>query len=135
MTFNPIYVTIDDPKNTVTVEESTTFVELATSVPWARKFLYESTERTANYTLELSDLGMVVPFNAPLAATVTIPLFSAVPFPVGSLVTLYNQSAQYLFVAASPGVTLRGYSQPVAQYSQVTLRKRAADEWVLSPSN
>jgi len=135
MTLNPVYVTIEDQKSTVIVEESTTFVELATSIPWAQKFLYETDERASNYTLQLSDLGMVVPFNALAAVTVTIPLFSATAFPVGSVVTLYNASAQYLFIAASPGVLLRGYVQPVAQYRQATLRKRATDEWVLSSSN
>ncbi len=133
MTLESSYVTLEDQRNTVVVEGSTTTVEISPSIPWAQKYLFETVERASNYTIQVSDIGMVIPFNGLSVCTVTIPPNSSVAFPVGSLITIWNMSTNMVLIQPS-GVTLRGFNTGVSQYSQAILRQRAIDEWVLSVS-
>lgn len=89
-------------------------------------------QRTASYTLGLSDAGKTVEMSSSSATTLTIPLNSASAFPLGTVIWLTRQGAGTVTVAGS-GVTLRargGASAP-AQYAVGRLWKRATDEWLL----
>ena len=88
--------------------------------------------QTGNYTLALSDVAKVVAMNNSGAATVTVPPNSSVAFPVGSVVNVYAMTANTVTVAAGSGVTVRNAGDIANQYIEVSLRKRATDEWVLS---
>lgn len=90
--------------------------------------------RTAAYTLALADAGTVVEMNVATANTVTIPANSAVAFPVGTVVEVCQVGAGQTTIAAASGVTLRapGGLSLRAQWSSASLRKRAADEWVVA---
>lgn len=93
-----------------------------------------SSSKTASYTLALSDSGELVEFNSATAVTCTVPLNSAVAFPVGTVISISQYGAGQVTIAATGGVTIR---TPVSlttrvQYSEVSLRKRATDEWILS---
>ena len=95
------------------------------------KYLVETTEQTADYTLVLGDVNKVVNMNKSGTGTVTIPTNASVAFPVGSVVGVYNQSADDVTIEGDAGVTLRNGGD-LAQYAEVSLRKRATDEWVLA---
>jgi hypothetical protein len=113
---------------------NTVFQDLAESVQDAldnaRTIIEETTVRTADYTIALADSGKVVPMNKTGAATLTVPLNATVEFPVGAVLYVYNMSSSDLTVAAAGGVELRNGGD-IVQYGQVTLRKRATNEWVL----
>jgi hypothetical protein len=94
------------------------------------RLLKETTTRTGAYTLALSDEFAVVSMNAGTAVNVTVPANSSVAFPIGTIVNVYNQSAQTVTVVAAGGVTVRNAGQ-VLQFQEVSLRKRGTDEWVM----
>jgi len=92
--------------------------------------LQETTVRTGAYTLALSDEFAVVSMDATTPVTVTVPADSSVAFPIGAIVSIYNQSSSAVTVAGAGGVTVRNAGQ-VLQFQEVSLRKRGTDEWVL----
>jgi len=104
----------------------------ATFLPakFAPLLLTETAVRNVNYTLALTDQGRVVPMNG-ASLTVTVPLNSAVAFPVGSVVNVYNLNASDVTIQGDMGVTVRNDGD-LAQYGEVSLRKRGTDEWVVA---
>jgi hypothetical protein len=88
--------------------------------------------QTGNYTLALSDAAKVVAMNNGSAATVTVPPNSSVAFEIGSVVNVYAMTANAVTIAAGAGVTVRNAGDIADQYGEVSLRKRATDEWVLA---
>jgi len=88
--------------------------------------------QTESYTLQLSDRNKVVAMNNPSSATVTIPTNASVAFPIGSIVNVYAMSNQNLTIAGASGVTVRNAGRLFERYVEVSLRKRATDEWVAS---
>lgn len=86
------------------------------------------------YTLVIGDQDKVIECNNGSAITLTIPANADVAFPTGTIVEVYQQGAGQVTVAAAGGVTLRapGGAKTRVQYSTVTLRKRATNEWVLA---
>jgi hypothetical protein len=87
--------------------------------------------KTGDYTLALADANKVVPMNKPTAGTVTVPLNSSVPFPIGTVIGIYNLSSELVEVTGASGVTVRNDGF-LDQYIEVSLRKRAENEWVLA---
>jgi hypothetical protein len=92
--------------------------------------LVETTAQTANYTLALTDINKVVVMNG-TSLTVTVPTNASVEFPVGSVVLIYNTDSTDVTIAGDSGVTVRN-AGALAQYGEVSLRKRGTDEWVLA---
>jgi hypothetical protein len=92
--------------------------------------LSETTEKTAAYTLALGDIGRIVQMNASGAVDVTVPLNSAVAFPVGTVIGVYNRSSNAVTVVGDAGVTVRN-AGAVGQFGEASLRKRGTDEWVM----
>lgn len=90
----------------------------------------ETAANNDDHTLELADKGKVVLMDKSTAANLTVPTNSAVPFPLGTIVYVYNAAADAVTVAGDTGVVVRN-AGTVAQYAQVMLRKRAANEWVM----
>lgn len=89
-----------------------------------------STVQTANYTLVATDVGSVVELNSATAVTATVPLGI---FPVGEVIQVCQFGAGQVTIAPASGVTLHYASSLTtrAQYSTVTLRQRALNEWVV----
>jgi hypothetical protein len=90
--------------------------------------------QTASYVLALTDAGETVEMNAAGANTVTVPPHSAVAFPVGAIVEVFQYGAGQTSVVAGAGVTVRSPSSKLklaAQFSSAVLRQRAQDEWAL----
>lgn len=91
--------------------------------------------QTANYTLALADAGTVVEMNVASANTLTIPPNSSVAFAVGQVIEVCQVGLGQCTVTAGSGVTIRkstSTSATRAQWSTVTIRQRATNEWVLS---
>ncbi len=91
--------------------------------------------QVVSYVLALADAGKVVELNHGEGKTITIPANGTIAFPVGTVIELHRLGAGAVEVKAAEGVTLRSPSGLVklnSQYSTASLRKRAADEWVLS---
>jgi hypothetical protein len=87
--------------------------------------------KTANYTLALADIATVVAVNSSSNLTITVPTNASVTFPVGSVVNVYRAGAGTVTVEGASGVTVRNEGDIGQQYGEVSLRKRATDEWVL----
>lgn len=88
--------------------------------------------RTASYTLALSDVAKVIAFNSSSNLTLTVPTNASVAFPVGTVVNVYRAGTGSVTIAGASGVTVRNAGGIENQYEEVSLRKRATDEWVLS---
>jgi hypothetical protein len=91
--------------------------------------------QTASYTLTLADAGKAVEISSASATTLTIPPNSAVAFPIGTVIEVHRYGAGTVTLAAGAGVTIRSAGSKLAignQYSSVSLRKRATDEWILN---
>ncbi len=90
--------------------------------------------KTASYTLVLADSGKLIEMNVAVANALTVPPNSSVAFPVGSVISVRQYGAGQTTITAGAGVTVRvlgGIAGMAGQYSEVTLTKRATDEWVL----
>ena len=98
----------------------------------ANRLMTETTEKTTSYTLALTDAYKVVLANIS-TGTITVPDNASVAFPIGTVVNVYNANASDLTIAGDTGVTVRNAGD-LAQYGEVSLRKRATDEWVLAGS-
>ena len=89
------------------------------------------------YTLVLADKSKLVEVSNGSANAVTIPLNSSVAFPVGTQITILQTGAGTSQVNVAAGVTLNATPQGTAnvakfraQWSSITLIKRATDTWV-----
>lgn len=90
----------------------------------------ETAAQTASYTLTIDDAGYIVSMNVTGASTLTVPPSSSVDFPIGTVIGVYNQSADDVTITAGAGVTIRN-AGALAQYGEASVRKRATDEWVM----
>ena len=126
-------IAINDISDVVITSQSSGDVLFYNGTNWVNGagLLLETAAKTADHTLEIADSGKVVSMNKSGTGTVTIPTDATVAFPVGTVVNIYNQSADDVTVAGDAGVTLRN-GGALAQYAEVSLRKRATDEWVLA---
>lgn len=99
----------------------------------ARFSTVTATTQASSYTLTLSDAGQAVEFTSATAVNCTIPPNSSVAFPVGTVIEICQYGAGQVTVVAGAGVTLRNPSSLTsrAQYSAISARKRATDEWLI----
>lgn len=95
--------------------------------------------QTASYTAVLLDAGKSIEMNAAGATTFTLPLNATVAFPIGTIIEVARIGAGAVTIHPTAGVLIRNKvdvagtaDRTIAnQYSAVSLRKRATDEWVL----
>jgi hypothetical protein len=89
--------------------------------------------QTASYTLVLADKNKIVEMNVGSANNLTVPPNSSVAFPVGSQINVLQTGAGQTTIVAGAGVTVNGTPglKVRAQWSYVTLIKRATDTWVV----
>lgn len=88
--------------------------------------------QTNNYTLTLGDVDRLVEVSTPLPVSVTVPLNSATPFPVGAQINILQTGGGQVSLATPSGVTLNGTPglRLRAQWSSVTVIKRSTNTWV-----
>jgi hypothetical protein len=87
-----------------------------------------------SYTLVLGDMFKVIETTSSSSVSVTVPPNSSVAFPVGTVVEVAQLGTGVVTVVQGSGVTINTPGTLVlrAQYSNVVLRKRASDTWVLA---
>ena len=91
--------------------------------------------QTDSYTLMIGDAGKLVKITKDTAATVTIPLFSSVAFPIGTEIEVLQYGAGTVTIVAANGVTIRSAGNKTAfakQYASVALKCLAQDEWLIA---
>jgi len=88
--------------------------------------------QTSNYTLVLADAEKMVEMNIGSANTLTVPANSGVAIPVGTRIHVVQTGSGQTTITAAGGVTVNGTPglKTRAQWSAVTLVKRATDTWV-----
>ena len=92
-------------------------------------------QKTANYTLALSDSNGSIEMSSASTTTVTVPLNSSVPFLPGASVQILRGGTGEVGITGASGTTLRSaqnFSNLNYQYSTATLTKTATDTWYLS---
>jgi hypothetical protein len=91
-------------------------------------------QKTASYTLSaLTERDSMIEVNSSSATTVTIPLNSAVAYPVGTSIDILQTGSGQVTIGATGGVTINatpGFKLRT-QWSSATLFKRATDTWVI----
>ncbi len=90
--------------------------------------------QSGSYTLVLADAGKAIDVDSASATTVTVPPNASVAFPVGTVIEVCRYGTGTVAIAAGAGVTLRSrdsLTSIAVQYSSVSLRKRATDEWIV----
>jgi hypothetical protein len=87
---------------------------------------------TASYTLVLTNRDQMVEMNVGSANTLTVPTNSSVAFPVGTRIHVVQTGSGQTTITPAGGVTVNGTPglKTRAQWSAVTLVKRATDTWV-----
>ena len=88
--------------------------------------------KTANYTLVLTDSAMVIEMNLAGANTLTVPPNSSVAFPIGTTIEVGQYGAGQTQVVAGAGVALRAYNNNLrlaGQFAMCSIIKRNTDEW------
>jgi hypothetical protein len=88
----------------------------------------------ASYTLVAADRGKLVEMNVGSANTLTVPLHSSVPFPIGTQIDILQVGSGKTTVAgATVGVTINATPGRAirAQWGGATLIKRGENTWVL----
>jgi len=87
---------------------------------------------TASYTLILTNQEQMVEMNVSSANTLTVPANSSVAFPVGTRIHVVQTGSGQTTITPAGGVTVNGTPglKTRAQWSAVTLVKRATDTWV-----
>jgi hypothetical protein len=84
------------------------------------------------YTLVLADKNKVVELNNAAAIALTVPADNTVAYGTGTQITLLQTGAGQVTIAGAAGVTVNATPglKMRAQWSSVTLLKRAANTWV-----
>jgi hypothetical protein len=115
------------PAGSITASDIRDFIDSVCS-------LYSTTQSGTTYTLALADAGTCVEMTSASANTVTVPPNSSVAFPIYTAIRICQYGTGQTTIAAGVGVTIDTPSALVlrTRYSEVTIRQRAANEWVLS---
>ena len=91
-------------------------------------------EKTANYTLALTDSNKVINANSAGVITITVPLNSNVAFPIGTQIALFREGTGNVTFAPESTVVINsdgGKLSIKTQYTSAALLKIDTDEWLL----
>lgn len=98
------------------------------------KYITVNAQTGTTYTLVLTDVSKAIECNNAAAVTVTVPPNSSVAFPIGTIIEVLQVGAGKVTVAAGAGVTINAAGAVLgarAQWSAMSIRKRATDSWIL----
>lgn len=89
--------------------------------------------RTASYTLAATDQSKIVEMSNASANTLTVPLNSSVPMPIGAYILVIQTGVGQTTIVAGSGVTINATPglKIRTQWSSATLIKRDTDTWVV----
>jgi hypothetical protein len=92
------------------------------------------TERTASYTLQLTDKNSFIKMNSTTDVTVTIPTNASVAFPIGTKIAIMKYGTGNVTIVGATGVTLRDPNSQATittQYDVRVIVKIGTNEWVV----
>jgi hypothetical protein len=115
----------DQTNDKIIVGDGTNAIEFAPSTTLINP-------QSASYTLVLADKDKMVEMGNASANNLTVPLNSSVAYPIGTKITVVQTLAGQTTIAPTGGVTINGTPglKLRAQWSAVTLVKRAENTWV-----
>jgi len=93
-----------------------------------------NTQTGTSYTLAAGDAGELVTLTNASAITLTVPTNAAVPFAIGTQITIAQSGAGQVTIAGSVGVTVSGADSATklrTQWSAATLIKTNTNSWIL----
>jgi hypothetical protein len=105
-------------------------VQTKAGVPSATSFVY----KTGSYTLDsLSLADSVIEVDSTSPTTVTIPLDSALDYPIGTSLDILQTNTGTVTIDATGGVTLNGTPgfKLRTRWSSATILKRASNSWIV----
>lgn len=88
-----------------------------------------------SYTLVVADTATAVEFSSASNVTVMVPTQASAAFAIGTVIELVQYGTGTITIAPAGGVTVRSANNLLSsrtQFSTLSLRKRAADEWILA---
>lgn len=91
--------------------------------------------KTASYTLALADDGTTIEVDSAGSVTINIPTNASVGIRVNAVIEICRFNTGAVTIAAAGGVTLHsrgGLTSIGNQFGSVSLRKRAADDWIVT---
>jgi hypothetical protein len=89
---------------------------------------------STNYTLGLSDNGKPIIFNTNVVTSLFVPLNSAISFPSGAQLTIFQKGTGIVNITGNAGVSILSNGNRynlVGQYSMASLIKITTNEWAL----
>lgn len=90
-----------------------------------------SSQSGTSYTFAAADVCMIIEFTGASAATATVPANATVAYGIGDVLSVFQYGTGQVSFAGASGVTLRPATVATrAQYSAVSIRQRATNEWV-----
>jgi len=91
-----------------------------------------NTQTGTAYTLVATDEGKLIVLNNAAAITLTIPINSAVPFPLGTRIDVYQAGVGQVTFASTATIRNPVGLKIKGQYGEATLTKVGTDEWILA---
>ena len=93
--------------------------------------------KNSSHQAVLDDANSILEFDSASGTTLTIPPDSTTEFDVGVVIGVYQQNTGSVSIVPGSGVTLRSADGQTTsrvltgQYAEASIRKRAANDWVL----
>lgn len=89
-------------------------------------------QQTSSYTVVLDDAGKQVELNVATSNNLVVPANSTTPFPIGTTILVVQTGTGQTTITGAAGVTINSTPglKMRAQWSAVTLVKRATDTWL-----
>jgi len=94
-----------------------------------------TSDTSTAYTLVIGDQGNMVSLSNASAVALTIPANSAVAFPIGTEISIFQAGAGQVTIAGAGGVTVNASDAELktrVQYSTAILYKTASDGWLVA---
>jgi len=132
MTFSSGTLTIPT-SSTATTPTLTDNSTLVATTEFVQKAALGVSNKTANYTLVLTDAGSLIEFNSASNLTLTIPANATVAFPIGSQIVVARLGSGKVDIAITSDTLYSVSSNKYIsnQYGAVTLVKRTSTTWYL----
>lgn len=99
---------------------------------WADPKAVTPNVQGGSYTVVLSDAGKVIEFTGSSAAFFVLPTNASVPFPVGTVIEVYQAGTGQVNIGGQTVRSRGGLYNTAGQYATAAVRYRGSDEWVLT---
>lgn len=130
-TLNKIASAINNDENFSTTIANTYLTQAAAVSGYSPRYYVENVQ-SSDYTLTINDINKVIAMDNSASAQVIVPPNSEVAFPVGTVINVCRMNEGLVFITQGDGVTVQNSGYIYNRYSEISLRKRDTNEWILS---